>query len=281
MGKCLVWADDKTSEFRGKRAVDKGGTVAGKIRIGIIGDYQPASDTHRATEAALHHAADRLSIALEITWLSTASLDPLPAAFLETYDGLWCAPGSPYRSMSGALNALRWARENDRPLLGTCAGFQHIVVEYTRTVLGIDDAQHAEYGETTAPLVITPLSCSLQGQTLEIAVDPDSRAGRIYGRPRVQEQYRCTYGLNRAYQARLHEAGLHVAGVDQDGDARIVEIPEHRFYLGTLFVPQLNSTAKQPHPLIVAYVEEARRVASGTPSSSAAGGRVPSRPAQV
>ncbi len=256
--------------------------VAGKVRMGIIGDYQPTYDTHRATEAALHHAANRLSIALEITWLPTASLDPLPAALLETYDGLWCAPGSPYQSMSGALNALRWAREHDRPLLGTCAGFQHIVVEYARTVLGIDDAQHAEYGETTAPLVITPLSCSLEwGQTLEIAVDPDSRAGRIYGRRQIWEQFRCTYGLSRAYQARLHEAGLRVVGVDQDGDARIVEIPGHRFYLGTLFVPQLSSTAEQPHPLIVAYVEEARRVASGTSSSSAANGTVPSRPAQV
>jgi CTP synthase (UTP-ammonia lyase) len=255
--------------------------VAGNIRIGIIGDYQPTSDTHRATEAALHHAADHLAICLGIDWLSTASLDPLPAALMEAYDGLWCAPGSPYRSMNGALNAIRWARQNDRPLLGTCAGFQHIVVEYARTVLGIDDAQHAEYGDTAAPLVITPLSCSLQGQTLEIHLEPDSRAGRIYGWPQVQEQFRCTYGLNRAYQERLHEAGLRVVGVDQAGDARIVELPEHRFFLGTLFVPQLNSTVEQPHPLIVAYVEEARRVASDKSSPSAAGGKVPSHPAQV
>jgi CTP synthase (UTP-ammonia lyase) len=255
--------------------------VARTVRIGIIGDYQPTSDTHRATEAALRHAGDHLDSQVEITWLPTASLDPLPAALLETYDGLWCSPGSPYRSMDGALNAIRWARENDRPLLGTCAGFQHIVVEYARSVLGIDDAQHAEYGDTTAPLVITPLSCSLLGQTLEINLEPDSRAGRKYGRPQVQEQFRCTYGLNRAYQEHLHGAGLRVVGVDQAGDARIVEIPQHRFYLGTLFVPQLNSTVGQPHPLIVAYVEEARRVSSGTSSPSAAGGKVPSHPAQV
>jgi CTP synthase (UTP-ammonia lyase) len=244
--------------------------VAVNIRIGIIGDYQPTSDTHRATEAALHHAGDRLATRVEITWLPTASLDPLPAALLEIYDGLWCAPGSPYQSMNGALNAIRWARENDRPLLGTCAGFQHIVVEYARTVLGIARAQHAEYGDTTAPLVVMPLSCSLRGQTLEIQLDPVSRTGRVYGQPLAQEQFRCTYGLNRAYQARLHEAGLRVAGVDQAGDARIVELPEHRFYLGTLFVPQLNSTPEQPHPLIVAYVEEAGRVALRTPSSAPA-----------
>ncbi len=132
--------------------------MANEIRIGIIGDYQPEHVTHPATEESLHHAADRLSVAVEITWLPTESLDPLSAAHLQPFDALWCAPGSPYRSMNGALNAIRWAREQGRPLLGTCAGFQHIVVEYARNVLGIDDAQHAEYGDTTAQLIVTPLS---------------------------------------------------------------------------------------------------------------------------
>jgi CTP synthase (UTP-ammonia lyase) len=118
--------------------------------------------------------------------------------------------------------------------------------------------------------VITPLSCSLRGQTLEIQLEPDSRAGRIYARPQVQEQFRCTYGLDQAYQERLHEAGLRVVGVDQAGDARIVELSEHRFFLGTLFVPQLRSTAEQPHPLIVAYLAAAGRVAPVVSSSSSA-----------
>jgi CTP synthase (UTP-ammonia lyase) len=235
--------------------------MANKVQIGIIGDRQPANLTHPATEAALHHAADRLTVALEITWLPTASLDPLPAGHLVRYDALWCAPGSPYQSMDGALNAIRWAREHNQPLLGTCAGFQHIVVEYARTVLGIDDAQHAEYGDTTAPLMVTPLSCALEpGMNLEILVDSDSHAGRIYRQRQVWEQYYCTFGLNRAYQAPLHDAGLRIVGVEPDGEARIVEVTGHRFFVGTLFVPQLNSTADHPHPLIVAFMEEARRV---------------------
>jgi CTP synthase (UTP-ammonia lyase) len=235
--------------------------MANEIRIGIIGDYQPASVTHLATEAALHQAAGRLSVAVEITWLPTTSLDPLPAEHLASYDALWCAPGSPYQSMDGALNAIRWAREHGRPLLGTCAGFQHIVLEYARTVLGIDDAQHAEYGDTAAPLIVTPLSCSLErGKNLEILVDPDSCVGRIYRQRRVWEQFYCTFGLNRAYQAPLHEAGLRIVGVEPDGEARIVEVPEHRFFVGTLFVPQLNSTAEHLHPLIVAFMEAATRI---------------------
>jgi CTP synthase (UTP-ammonia lyase) len=235
--------------------------MANGIRIGIIGDYQPTNLTHPATEAALHHAADRLSVAVEITWLPTASLDPLSVEYLQPLDALWCAPGSPYQSMNGALHAIRWARECNRPLLGTCAGFQHMVIEYARTVLGVGDAQHAEYGDTTAPLIVTPLSCSLEpGKTLEILVEPDSRAGRIYQQRRVWEQFYCTFGLNRAYQAPLHAAGLCIVGVEPDGEARIVEVPGHRFFVGTHFVPQLNSTADHPHPIVVAFMEEARRV---------------------
>jgi CTP synthase (UTP-ammonia lyase) len=88
-------------------------------------------------------------------------------------------------------------------------------------------------------------------------VQPESRAGRIYGQRAVQEQYHCNYGLNRAYQALLHDEGLRVVGVDGDGEARIVELPAHRFFVGTLFLPQHLSTTTRPHPLVVAYVAAA------------------------
>jgi len=130
-------------------------------------------------------------------------------------------------------------------------------VEYARQVLGISDAQHAEYGDTHAPLVVTPLSCSLAGQTLEVVVQPDSRTGQIYQQRRVREQYHCNFGLNGAYQVLLHEGGLRVVGVDAEGEARIVELPALRFFVGTLFLPQHLSTVARPHPLIVAYVAAA------------------------
>lgn len=164
--------------------------MAPSLRIGLIGDYQPTSATHQAT-AALHHTAAHLGLPLQVQWLPTTALAPLPADLLSRYDALWCAPGSPYQSLAGALGAIRWARERDWPLLGTCAGFQHMVLEYARHVLGIAGAQHAEYGTTTmaAPLLVTPLSCALAGQTLEIALDPASRVGHIYQRRQVQEAY--------------------------------------------------------------------------------------------
>jgi len=94
--------------------------VAGKLRIGIIGDWDPERGSHVATNDALGHAADALAVALEISWLPTRALDgPGSATLLRSCDGLWCAPGSPYESMEGALRAIRFAREQDWPFVGT------------------------------------------------------------------------------------------------------------------------------------------------------------------
>ena len=99
---------------------------------------------------------------------------------------------------------------------------------------------------------------------MQVAVVPGSRAFAAYGREHVEEQYYCNFGLNPAYQGQLHEGGLRIVGVDQDGEARIIEIPGHRFFLATLFVPQCTSSPAQPHPLILAYLDAACRVqASG------------------
>lgn len=229
--------------------------MAAPILFGLIGDYDPAFRPHQATVDALQHAAGRLNIDIDVTWLPTTSLDPLPS--LAEFDALWCAPGSPYQSMTGALNGIMYAREQAVPLLGTCAGFQHIVVEYARNVLGIVDAHHAEYQPEHATLFITPLTCSIAGQTLEVVVEPSSQAGRAYRQPRAMEQYYCTFGLNPDYHAQLQQHGLLITGMDLDGEARIVEVADHPFFVGTLFVPQLTSTPAQPHPLIVAYMQAA------------------------
>ncbi|MFN2231731.1 MAG: hypothetical protein ACK2VA_18330 [Anaerolineae bacterium] len=94
--------------------------MAHELRIGIIGDWDPARSSHVATNDALSHAADALAVALEVSWLPTPALDrPGGIARLEAYDALWCAPGSPYRSMHGALAAIRFARERDWPFIGT------------------------------------------------------------------------------------------------------------------------------------------------------------------
>lgn len=228
------------------------------VRIGIIGDYNPEFHSHRATEAALHHAADRLQRSVVVEWLPTPRLASDGAdALLNRYDALWCAPGSPYQSMEGALGGIRFAREHGWPFIGTCGGFQHVVLEYARNVLGFADAAHAESDPDASTLFVSQLACSLVGKTMEVHLDPASRVFQMYQRAMAQEQYYCQFGLNPRYQSILHEGGLRVVGVDQDGEARLLELPGHPFFVATLFVPPLTSTAEQPHPLILAYLKAA------------------------
>jgi CTP synthase (UTP-ammonia lyase) len=229
----------------------------------VIGDYDPTLAPHPATAAALEHAAAALGVAVEIRWHGTEALLDAELERELAHDGLWCAPGSPYRSLDGALRAVRFAREQDLPLLGTCGGFQHVVIEYARNVLGFADAQHAEYDPYASNLFISELTCSLAGQTMAVSLLADSLTARSYGATEATELYYCNFGLNPEHQQLLDDGGLRVVGVDQDGEARVLEHPNHRFYVATLFVPQSSSSPGSPHPLISAYLRAA--APPGTP----------------
>lgn len=224
--------------------------MATKARIGIIGDFNPGNPTHAATNEGLQHAAEILADRLfEFFWLPTDQ----PHQFGEC-KGLLCSPGSPYRSLEGALLGIQYARENGIPFLGTCGGLQHMVLEYARNVIGIREAAHAESDPYASCLFITPLSCSLVGKTMELSVKPGTQAADIYRNTRATERYYCNFGINPAYQAQLEGAGLEVSGTDPSGEARIMELPSHPFFIGTLFVPQANSAKGKPHPIVLAFL---------------------------
>lgn len=232
-----------------------------RISVGVIGDFDPEFPPHPATNSALLHSAAALGAAVDVRWHATDSLVDSDLADVLADDALWCAPGSPYKSLDGALRAIRFAREADVPLLGTCGGFQHVVLEYARDVLGFADAQHAEYDPYASDLFITELSCSLAGQEMAVELSADSRAARFYERTETCEQYYCNFGLNPEHQRLLHDGGLRVVGVDGDGEARVLELPDRRFFIATLFVPQLGSSPESPHPLITAYLRAAMQPA--------------------
>jgi CTP synthase (UTP-ammonia lyase) len=228
------------------------------IPIAIIGDYDPAFAPHRATNAALDHAAGTLGLDLKSVWLPTPSLEaPDALASLAAFAGLWVAPGSPYRSMTGALRAIRFARESGLPLLGTCGGFQHIILEFARHVLGFADATHAEYDPYASQLFISRLACSLVGRALEISLVPQTLVSRTYGTTSVTEQYYCNFGVNPDYTALLASGDLAVVGSDAEGEVLVVELRNHPFFVGTLFVPQLRSSTAHPHPLVVGWLNAA------------------------
>lgn len=179
------------------------------LRIGIIGDYDSAFPPHQQADAALRHAGVVLGIEICGQWLPTDEMHDYP-----TFHAFWCAPGSPYKSLDGALKGVRFARENSVPLLGTCGGFQHVVLEYARNVMGIKDAAHAEYDPYASNLFVQPLSCSLKGKSMPIQMDADSVAARVYGCISAVESYHCNFGLNPDCQEALHNAGLRVSAWD-------------------------------------------------------------------
>lgn len=233
------------------------------LRVAVIGDFDPTFAPHRATDDALGHAAERLGVQVDVRWLPTADLED-DLGDVRAADALWCAPGSPYRSLHGALAALRFGRERAVPTLGTCGGCQHMIIEYARNVLGFEDAQHAEYDPYASQLFVSQLACSLAGQTMPVRLAPGSRVADLYGTVEVEEEYYCNFALNPEYRRVLDEGGLRVTGSDQDGEARVLELPAHPFYLATLFVPQTRSTRERPHPLVTGFLRAARSRASRT-----------------
>ncbi|MDX6519915.1 MAG: hypothetical protein QOJ31_1433 [Gaiellales bacterium] len=190
-------------------------------------------------------------------WLET---DGLPGQEeIRRLDGIWCVPGSPYRSMDGALAAIRLARELGITFLGTCGGFQHALIEYARNVAGIEDAEHAESSPSAEHLVIEPLTCSLVGSEGEIRPLPDTRLAEIYGPGSHRERYHCSYGLAPGFGYLLESGDLRACAVDEHQQVRAVELPGDAFWLATLFQPELSSPPARPHPVLAAFVAAARR----------------------
>jgi CTP synthase (UTP-ammonia lyase) len=228
------------------------------LSVGVIGDFNPASETHKATNLSFTHSASSLKAEVNLEWVPTPSLEEHTEDRLERFDALLCAPGSPYKSMKGALNGIRFARENNRPFLGTCGGFQHAVIEYARNVMGILDAEHAEEHPEAPNPYITLLACSLVGRVEEVKLVHGSHAFTVYGRPSTTERFYCSYGLNPLRRKELEEAGLQFPGFDVNGEARILELPKARFFLATLFVPQTSSTPSRPHSMITSLLQTAQ-----------------------
>jgi CTP synthase (UTP-ammonia lyase) len=224
--------------------------------IALVGDYNAESPLHRATTLAIEHSARRLSVDVQAVWLSTGRLRQ-ESDRVGSAGGIWIAPGSPYKDMSAVLDTIRFARESGVPLLGTCGGFQHVIIEFARNVLGIVDAQHAEYDPYASRLFITRLACSLVGRSLPIQLVAGSRTANAYQSTSVTESYYCNFGLNPQYVPDLAGSGLRMVGSDDVGEVRVVELENHPFFVGTLFVPQTSSAPEQPHPLITAFVSAA------------------------
>ena len=225
--------------------------VTPSLRIALVGDYNADVITHQAIPLAIDDAAAVLDLAVEYVWLATEDIKS--ADDLADYHALWLVPASPYRNMEGALTAVRYARENSLPFLGTCGGFQHAIVEYARNVMGWEDAAHAET-DSEGRMVIAPLTCSLVEKTDTIELRANTLIARAYGRDSIEEGYHCNYGISPDFAAELETQPLRVTGWDDNGDIRAVELVTHPFFVATLFQHERNALAGRPAPLVQAFL---------------------------
>jgi CTP synthase (UTP-ammonia lyase) len=244
--------------------------VAETVQIGIFGEYDPASPTLPAVEKSIEHAGASLKLAVEAQWLPTDSLlDSALDKKLEAFDGLWAAPGSPYKSFDGMLRGIEFARRRDWPFLGTCGGCQYALIECARNLLGIKDADSAENNSVTKNIVIHPVACAvldrkanapkLSGKIPEIRIRPGSYLHSFYKKDVVTEEFFCNFEVNPEFEWAIIEAGFPIVARGEKGEVRAIESPNHRFFIATLFQPQLSSKPGKPHPIIVEFLGAAAK----------------------
>lgn len=227
------------------------------IRIGIIGDFDSDRISHVATNDALEHCTNILAIDLETTWVSTSSVDtPRKLEILKNFSGIWFGPGD-IDNVNGALSSVQYCRENGIPFLGTCSGFQFSLLEYAVNVVNIEGATHEEIDPDSDTALISRLSSSLAGKSETLDLVSGSKIQKIYGKQKTEEKYRCNYGLNEKYTDTLCKGGLKYTAFDEKKSVRGFELDNHRFFISTLFLPQLSSSKKKPNPLVMAFTKSA------------------------
>ncbi|SOD81471.1 hypothetical protein [Streptomyces sp. Ag109_G2-15] len=236
-------------------------TAAHTATLALVGDRSPNVVSHTRIPLLLDALAERDRLVLDAYWIP--SEDAAAEDAVRGFDAVWVLPGSPYRSEAGVLAAIRTAREEGIPFLGTCGGFQHALLEFARNVCGLTRVAHAENDPGAEDPLIEPLACSLVGHEAAVAIEPGSLAESVIGSARTVERYFCAYGPSRHLDT-LRAHGLRFSGRDEDGHVRVAELPGHPFFLATLFQPELSGDGSRPHPVVRALaraaVEHATRV---------------------
>jgi CTP synthase (UTP-ammonia lyase) len=225
------------------------------VAIALVGDRNPAHASHRELDAV----RGMLGEDVVAEWVAT---DGDRIRDLSDFDGLWLVPGSPYADDAAAYSVVRWARESDVPFLGTCGGLQYAVVEYFRNGLGVFDASHAESDGSDVSNVVHALACSLQGEERLVRPVAGTRFARLVDDEPFVGMHYCSYGPGPGEVERLVSAGMVVEATADDAGAEVLELPANRFFVLTLFQPQVGALAGKPlHPLLREFVRCARAYA--------------------
>jgi CTP synthase (UTP-ammonia lyase) len=227
------------------------------VNIAIVGDENHAYPSHREINAV----RSMLGEDVETQWVAT---DGDRVRDLGGFDGVWLTPGSPYVNDAAAYEAVTWARECDVPFLGTCGGLQYAVIEYFRNVLGLASASHAESDGVDDTNVVRALACSLNGEERVVRPIAGTRFSRLVNGEAFVGMHYCNYGPGAEEVRCLVEDGMVVEATADDAGAEVIELPTNRFFMLSLFQPQIGALAGKPvHPLLREFVRCAREYAAG------------------
>lgn len=252
-----------------------------KVKIGVVGKYFGTgdfilSDAYISVLEAIKHAAYKLKVKPEISWINSELFEREPEKLeeLKNYDGVIIPGGFGSRGVEGKIAAIKYLRENKIPFFGLCYGMQLAVIEYTRNVLGCKDANTTEINRNTSCPVIDimreqkkNLKDSNYGATMRLGAYPailkkGTTAYRAYGKGKISERHRHRWEVNPEYIEKLEKAGLVFSGISPDRKLmEITELPKtiHPFFLGTQFHPELKSKPLNAHPLFYEFVKVASK----------------------
>ena len=239
-----------------------------EVTIGLVGKYVELQDAYKSISESLALAATRLDRKLRLVYIHSEKLNEKNAdELLSPMDGLIIAPGFGQRGIEGKFTALKWAREHDYPTFGICLGMQCMVIEYARDVLGLEGANSTEMDIHTPYNVIDLMeeqkSISNMGGTMrlgsyECSLRPGSKAAEAYGTTTISERHRHRFEFNDDYRERFEQAGMACVGENPDTHlVEVVEVPSLRWFLGTQYHPEYQSTVLNPHPLFISFIAEA------------------------
>jgi CTP synthase len=241
-----------------------------KLTIGLIGKYVELQDAYKSILESFVHAGAMNEAKVQVQYIHSEFLTPENIAEkLKGLDGLLVAPGFGHRGIEGKIDAVRYARENKLPFFGICLGMQMSVIEYSRNVLGIKDAHSIEMQADTVNPVINMMEeqkkVTMKGGTMRLGSYPctiteGTLAHKIYGTTAITERHRHRYELNNDYLKQLTDSGMIASGINKEtGLVEIVELPNHPYFIGVQYHPELKSTVENPHPLFVHFIGAAKQ----------------------
>jgi CTP synthase len=253
-----------------------------RVRIAVVGKYTDLHDAYKSVHEALIHGGIAHDAGVDIHWLSSDRFTDAGAGreILEGFDGLLIPGGFGIRGVEGMIEAVRWARENDLPFFGICLGLQIAIIEFARNVCRLPNPNSTEFApECESPVIalmpsqreVVDLGGSMRLGAYAARLRSGSRAARAYGSTEISERHRHRWEVSNAYRDVLAEYGLRLSGVSPDGGlVEVIELPEHPWFLGCQFHPELKSRPTRPHPLFVGFIGAAleRRRRTGAPATA-------------